>query len=234
MVGVIADGSPGRPGGGATPPGGAEALNQKVMELYKAGRYQEALPLARRVLEIREKARKAEYPDIAASLNNLALLYKTMGAYEQALPLYLRALQITEKALGPEHPDTATLVNNLAVLYRAMGAYEQALPLYQRALQIRKSPWGRSTPTPPSSITWPGYTGPWAPMSRLCPCTSGPCKIREKALGPEHPDTATSLNNLAFWYNLWVPMSRRCRCTSGPCKSGRRPWVRSTPTPPKA
>ena len=26
--------------------------------------------------------------------------------------------------------------------------------------------------------------------------------IREKALGPEHPDVATSLNNLALLYNI--------------------------------
>jgi tetratricopeptide (TPR) repeat protein len=34
----------------------AEALNQQAMKLYKAGRYQEALPLAQQALEIREKA----------------------------------------------------------------------------------------------------------------------------------------------------------------------------------
>ena len=68
------------------------------------GAYDQALPLYRRALEIREKALGPEHPDTANSLNNLALLYQVMGAYEQALPLYQRALKIIEKSLGPEHP----------------------------------------------------------------------------------------------------------------------------------
>ena len=41
-------------------------------------------------------------------------------------------------------------------------------------------------------------------------------KIYEKALGPEHPDTAGSLNNLAALYKAWAPMTRPCPCTSEP------------------
>ena len=41
---------------------------------------------------------------------------------------------------------------------------------------------------------------PPAPTPRPSRCTSGPWRSREKALGPEHPDTATSLNNLAELY----------------------------------
>jgi tetratricopeptide (TPR) repeat protein len=105
---------------------------------------------------------------VAASLNNLAALYYTQGCYVQAEPLYQRALAISEKALGPEHPDMAASLNNLAGLYKAQGRYVDAEPLYQRSLAIEAEPLYQR-----SLVIW------------------------EKALGSEHPDVATSLNNLA-------------------------------------
>jgi tetratricopeptide (TPR) repeat protein len=128
----------GAAGGEGTPQEEANRLNQKAVELYQAGRYQEALPLQQRALELNEQVLGPEHPGIATSLNNLAGLYQAMGAFDQALPLYQRTLKIREQALGPEHPDTAASLNNLAALYWAMGAYDKALPLYQRALQIRE------------------------------------------------------------------------------------------------
>ena len=46
--------------------------------------------------------------------------------------------------------------------------------------------------------------------------------IREKALGPEHPDVATSLNNLAELYRPRGNTPRPSRSTSGRWGSGRR------------
>ena len=40
----------------------AERLNSQVLELYSAGRYNEAIPLAERALAIREKALGPEHP----------------------------------------------------------------------------------------------------------------------------------------------------------------------------
>ena len=53
----------------------AKALDQRMVQLYRAGRYHEALPLAQRHLQITEKALGPEHPNTAASLNNLATLY---------------------------------------------------------------------------------------------------------------------------------------------------------------
>ena len=51
------------------------AQNNKVLELLRAGKYSEALPYARQVLEIAEKNYGPNHSNVAASLNNLALLY---------------------------------------------------------------------------------------------------------------------------------------------------------------
>ena len=83
----------------------AVELSQQIDQLYKAGKYSEALPLALKHLELCEKTLGPEYPETATSLNGLAVLYRAMDDYAKAEPLFQRALKIREKALGPEHPD---------------------------------------------------------------------------------------------------------------------------------
>ena len=46
-------------------------------------------------------------------------------------------------------------------------------------------------------------------------------KISEKALGPEHPDTATSLNNLACFIIPWATTPRRNRSINARSKSAK-------------
>src|SRR6266705_554827 len=82
----------------------AAALNQNVVDLYNAGKYAEAVPLAQRALAIREKALGPDHPDVASLLNNLAELYRAQGRYADAEALFKRSLAIREKALGPDHP----------------------------------------------------------------------------------------------------------------------------------
>src|SRR5262245_20535609 len=57
----------------------AGVLNTRVIELYNAGQYVEAIPLAQRALSIRERALGPYHPDLASSLENLATLYATQG-----------------------------------------------------------------------------------------------------------------------------------------------------------
>jgi tetratricopeptide (TPR) repeat protein len=110
----------------------AERLSGRVVELEQAGRYDEAIPLARRALALRESALGPEHPDVATSLNKLAGLLQAK-VDNAAEPLLRRALAIREKALGPEHPYVAQSLNNLAALHWSGSAPTQALPLLQRA-----------------------------------------------------------------------------------------------------
>jgi tetratricopeptide (TPR) repeat protein len=122
----------------------AEQWNKKVIDLYKKGKFSEAIPLAKQSLEITEKVLGKEHLYVAATLNNLAALYVEQGNYQQAEPLYQRSLTIKENILDKEHPDVATALNNLGGLYQAQGSYQQAIPLFQRALAIREKALGDS------------------------------------------------------------------------------------------
>lgn len=107
-------------------------LNQQVGQLYNQGRYQEAIPIAKRALAIKEKTLGPEHPAVATSLNNLAALYSVLGDYAKAEPLYKRALAICEKALGPEHSHVAASLNNLALLYLADGKVDDAFKIFKK------------------------------------------------------------------------------------------------------
>ena len=133
----------------ATPPVFAQGagiewdiLNQELMELYLTGKYDRAVVVAKKALEVAEKNVGPNHPDVAQSLNNLAELYRIQGQYAEAEPLYKRALAIDEKALGPNHSVVATDLNNVALLYYTQGQYAEAEPLLKRALAIDEKALG--------------------------------------------------------------------------------------------
>ncbi len=128
----------------ATPPVFAQGsgsewdiLMQEAMELYRTGKYDRGVVIARQALEVAEKNDGPDHPNVAASLNGLGLLYASQGQYAQAEPLFKRALAIVEKALGPDHPYVAMSLANLAALYRATKRDEEAETLEKRAARIR-------------------------------------------------------------------------------------------------
>ncbi len=108
----------------------ANRLHQQVIQLNEQGKYNEAIPIAERVLEIRQRLLGENHLDVATSLNSLAELYYSQGRYSEAEPLLIQALEMRQKLLGTEHPDVATSLNSLAELYYSQGRYSQAEPLY--------------------------------------------------------------------------------------------------------
>jgi tetratricopeptide (TPR) repeat protein len=179
----------------------AAALNEKVSELYRAGKFVEAVPLAQRALAIREKALGPDHLDVAQSLSSLAAIYVYQGRYADAEPLERRALAINEKALGPDHLDVAQSLNNLAVLYNEQGRYAEAEPLYRRALTIREKALGPDhldvAQLLSSLAVLYANQGRYAQADQLY---RRALAIFEKAHGSDDPDVAHSLNGLAFLY----------------------------------
>ena len=84
-----------------------DLLKEQILKFYQQRNYQEAIPIAEKLLAIRKRMLGPEHPNTAVSLCDLALLYQYMGAYAKAEPLYQQALQIRQKALGREHSETA-------------------------------------------------------------------------------------------------------------------------------
>ncbi len=122
-------------------------LNQEVTKLNREGKYTEATKVAKKSLEVAEKAFGPDHPNVAKSLTSLAQLYESQGKSSEAELLFEQALATREKALGADHPDIAASLNDLAELYRAQGRYAEAEPLYKRALPIYVKAIGADHPT---------------------------------------------------------------------------------------
>ena len=110
-------------------------MSAKVLELRQAGKYDEAVVIAKQALSVAVK--KLGYPYGTTSMDTLALLYDKQGKHEEAESLYKRVLTIREKRVGPDHADVATSLDNLAALYRETGREEEAEALEKRAATIR-------------------------------------------------------------------------------------------------
>jgi tetratricopeptide (TPR) repeat protein len=130
----------------------AFSLHQLARLYNSQGKYNEAEPLYRRSLSIREKQLGEDHPNVAESLNNLAELYHSQGKYNGAEPLFLRSLSILESQLGENHPDIAIRLNNLALLYYSQGKYNEAEPLLLRSLSIWESQLGENHPNVAASL----------------------------------------------------------------------------------
>ena len=81
----------------------AITLTQQMKELYRAGKYKEALPLAQKSLDLREKEFGPDDANVAMPLNDLGTIHYNLGQYPVAELLYKRSPAIREKTLGPDH-----------------------------------------------------------------------------------------------------------------------------------
>ena len=148
--------------------------------------------------------------EAAAHLLTVLGMYrgKVLAAYAVARPLYERALAIREKVLGPEHPNIAASLNNLAFSGPRATSPARGRSTSERCDQRKtlgaEHPGTGEDPQQPRRL----LEAQEDPAGRRGRSTSGRCDQREGARGPEHPTTATSLNNLAGLLRTGRPSRR--------------------------
>jgi TonB family protein len=129
---------------GAGQGGAAEAdrLNAQVLKLYREGKYDEALPVAKRVVELREKALGGEDLKVAFALANLGNIYARQRDYKEAEPLFTLALALAEKRGAAETDFAADLNTQLGLLRVDAGKFKEGEPFLQRVLEIKEKVHG--------------------------------------------------------------------------------------------
>ncbi len=155
----------------------AKRLSARAQELAERGQYQEAETLHYRVVAIHERTLGKEHPSTATSLSNLGNVLYLQGKFKEAEAVHRRALAIREKVLGAEHPDTATSMNNLANVLQEQGKDELLSPSEARAQ---------------AQFNLQAYTETESLFRKAL-------AIQERTLGPDHPATANTLNNLSTY-----------------------------------
>lgn len=111
-------------------------LNQRVVQLSRAGRVAEAIPLAKRSLELSEQVHGKVHRNVSADLIVLATLYLAQGDYFNAEPLITRAINIDKQLFGPRHPEVAVDIASLANLFSKKGDKQAAVRGYREALDM--------------------------------------------------------------------------------------------------
>ena len=114
----------------------ANNLSSKVVELYKAGKFDEALPLAENVLSIRERVLPANDRRIADAVANIASLQYAKGETEKAEKLYERALAIREATGDLDSEVVLTILKRLVLVTAARRDFDKAELQAQRIASI--------------------------------------------------------------------------------------------------
>jgi tetratricopeptide (TPR) repeat protein len=180
----------------------AEELHERLGELWKAGRYAEALPVAERLVSLARAEAGAAGEDEAAALNDLALIHKQLGNLVQAENAFQQALAAGEA--GDHAHCVAATLNNLGMLYLERNEPGRAGDLLGRALALRERVFGPDHPETANSLNNLGLA------CREAGELEQALAIRGRVLGPEHPDVAAALNTLAGAY---AALGRRDRAT---------------------
>ncbi len=113
----------------------ARRLDTLAVLTEDRGRFDEAVALHRRSLELRESLVPPTHQSIGYGLANLAGVLQNQGKLAEAEAALLRSRSIFENAFGPDNPTTAHVLHNLAGLYREQARYDEANTLYVAVLE---------------------------------------------------------------------------------------------------
>ena len=110
------------------------------------GRYDEAEPIYRRVLEIERRLGGRDNLESLATAFNLAFLLESMGRYDEAEPLYRDTLERCTRVLGPTHEGTLSCIAGLASLLRETGRGAEGRALLEAAWVLASETFGPGAP----------------------------------------------------------------------------------------
>lgn len=165
-----------------------------LVELYRAGRFDEAIPL------LKQQIADAERDSLAAAqaLNNLGVVSMAAGLPDQAEPLLQRALEIREARAGTTSAATATTMANLAELYEGQARFERSLATWRRLQGIE------AMLLPPEAAE---HALTWTAIGRVEEALGQPAKafaaysqalaLDQAIFGAEHPAVVADLRALA-------------------------------------
>jgi tetratricopeptide (TPR) repeat protein len=131
----------------------AKKLAAEVVDLYKQGKLKEALPLAKRCLQLREKAFTLADDPLRTALFNLAELYISLQKYDDAEPLLERLVKSYEE-FTPGDIRLAGVLQSLGTARFLTGQHDKTEKLFQRALQITEKAYAPDSQKVAGSLSY--------------------------------------------------------------------------------
>ena len=191
----------------------AARLNEQATELYRAGRYKEAIPLAERALAIKERALPPDHPDVAGTKGNLGFLYLSQGRlgeayavfkgakgstglgryfllrqdYRAARGQFQEALAYVQKTRESDHLLASYIGLGLAL--EGLGQSREAAETYRKAVDLieeQRAAWPRPSVATSCAARLASSSACW-PTRDWCECPCSGRSPRKPSAGPSTP-----------------------------------------------
>jgi serine/threonine protein kinase/tetratricopeptide (TPR) repeat protein len=181
---------------GPNDPGTLNTMQTLAACYRDAGQHDKAVPLFEETLKLTKAKLGPDHPGTIACMSNLAESYWSLKQLDKSVPLFEELLPLCEKKLGRDHKDTQQVVANLGVNYKDAGRLKEAIPLLEQAYQAsKKFP----------DLRWVGNSlsdayAKAGQYDKAVPLLEEMLTLTKAEHGPDHPDTLTSMHNLAVGY----------------------------------
>ncbi|MBM4219081.1 MAG: tetratricopeptide repeat protein [Gammaproteobacteria bacterium] len=110
---------------------------QQFRALYETGQYWQALPYAKRVVELSEHGEDPDY-ELPVAYNNLGATQFQIGDYAGATDSYQKSLDLLETTQGISSRRLVVPLAGLGTVYAAQDQHAIAAGLYERALAVSR------------------------------------------------------------------------------------------------
>jgi tetratricopeptide (TPR) repeat protein len=191
----------------------AQVLTRLGALYSELNRTDEAEEAFEKSLQIRIEKLGPTHTRVGQTLKHMLTMYEQQGNDEKALKVGLRALEITEARLGPDDPNVSSILVRLGRVYMRAKQYKQAKAYFKRALAIIVQKLGPEHHfaaeniyelgafyfVKPEEIGKKNNNKGWA-KDKAEEYFLKALAIKEKSLGPDHPDVARILNRLGSVY----------------------------------
>ncbi len=134
-----------------------------------------------------------------------------MAEINQSVDLFRAVLADQIEHLGPSNLDTINTMVNLAAVYQRQGRYSEAIDTYENALRLSNQIEDHNNTALLRFRIEDGLAGVYMSMGNIVqavPLYEQTLAARLRVLGPDHPDTLTSRNNLALAYQWTGDVNR--------------------------
>jgi serine/threonine-protein kinase len=121
-------------------------LKNYGVELGRAGRVDEALPVLERSLALARELYGNDSDNTGDVENEVGSTLHDQGRFREAILHYREAMRINALTVGENGAERAKPLNNLASAYEDMGDFAAAVPLFRESLAIRKKALSESDP----------------------------------------------------------------------------------------
>lgn len=182
----------------------AREQNAELQRLIGERKFDEALPMAERILAAREQALGPEHPEVATVLTRLATILRSKPKPDlpQALSLNQRALKIAERVPAPGHPELGQIVKEIGVIQFRFDDLAQAETSFLRALSIWEPVFGPNDPKVIGVLNnLAAVYGSKNDFLKARPILQRLVTITEQTQGAEHPSLIPLLINLGTTYS---------------------------------